>query len=157
VRDGLETATDCGGACATKCAVGQACASANDCANGLCGAGTCRPSDGPAGDFSGLVQASRQITTDWGGGYCAVLQVINNASVATTNWSVVVNLNQSTTYTTWNGNFTGTSGTVTVTPAAAFNQAVPAGATDGSVGFCANRNVPNSGVLPSVVSASGTY
>src|SRR5262249_17214877 len=106
---------------------------------------------------TGLVQVSRQITTDWGGGYCAALQVTNNAAVPTTNWSTVVNLNNTTTYTTWNGNFTGTSGTITITPAAAFNQAVPPRVTDGSVGFCANRNVANSGTLPIVVSASGSY
>jgi hypothetical protein len=86
-----------------------------------------------------------------------VLRVINNAAVPTTNWNVVVNLNGSTTYTTWNGVFTGTSGTITVTPAATFNQAVPPGATDASVGFCANRANPNSGLLPIVVSASGSY
>jgi Ca2+-binding RTX toxin-like protein len=156
-QNGTETALDCGGGCATKCASGQACVSANDCANGLCSASVCRPSDGPAGNFAGLVQASRQITSDFGSGYCAVLRIINNAAVPTTNWSVVVNLNGSTTYTTWNGGFTGSSGTITVTPAAASNQAVPPGATDASVGFCANRNNPNSGLLPIVVSATGSY
>jgi hypothetical protein len=41
-KDGDETDVDCGGSCATKCAVGKACVAQSDCATGLaCHLGTC--------------------------------------------------------------------------------------------------------------------
>jgi len=77
--------------------------------------------------------------------------------VPTLNWSVNLNISGATTYTTWNGNFSGTTGAVTVSPAAPFNQAVAPGASDNSIGFCANRASPGSGVLPSIAGASAQY
>jgi hypothetical protein len=157
VKDGVETDVDCGKFCNVHCAVGQTCISGNDCASGLCGAGTCKPADGIGNSVAGLLQASLQITTDWGAGYCASLFVINNALQSTTNWSVVLNINQATTFTTWNGNFGGPGGIVTVSPTLAGSKTIPSGGIDGQTGFCANRNVPNSGALPSVVSATGVF
>jgi hypothetical protein len=148
---------DCGKFCNVRCAVGKTCISGNDCASGLCGAGTCKPADGIATSVAGLLQGALQITTDWGSGYCATLSVINNALQSTINWSVVLNINQATTFTTFNGSFSGNTGIVTVAPTLTASQAIPSGGSDASIGFCANRNVPNSGALPSVVSATGVY
>jgi len=83
--------------------------------------------------------------------------VINNALQPTTNWSVSVNINQATTFNTWNGTFSGPGGVVTIAPTLPASQAIPSGGTDGSIGFCANRNVPGSGALPSVLSATGVF
>jgi hypothetical protein len=157
IKDGVETDVDCGKFCDVQCAVGKTCISGNDCASGLCGAGTCKASDGIGNSVAGLLQASLQITTDWGAGYCASLFVINNALQSTTNWSVVLNINQATTFTTWNGNFSGPGGIVTVSPTLAGSKTLAPDAVDGQTGFCANRNVPNSGALPSVVSATGVF
>jgi hypothetical protein len=49
------------------------------------------------------------------------------------------------------------SGASTVEPTSAAALVVQPGASNGSVGFCANRNVSGSGVLPFVTSASGKY
>ena len=49
VRNGGESAVDCGGHCGATCGVGSACASLADCAFGSCSAGQCAaPSTGPA-------------------------------------------------------------------------------------------------------------
>lgn len=53
-KNGPESDVDCGGDC-PSCAVGQSCASARDCASGLCGEGVCqerviaRGTDAPPG------------------------------------------------------------------------------------------------------------
>jgi endoglucanase len=156
VGDGTETDVDCGGGCA-RCVNGRTCSSSNDCQSGVCTAGRCAPSSGIATSTNGLLQASLQITTDWGSGYCAALTVINNAFVPTVNYTVNVNINAATTYTTWNGIFSGNTGPVTISPAAAFNQIVAPGASDNSIGFCANRAVPGSGALPALTGASAQY
>ena len=41
VKNGSESDVDCGGTCPTKCADGQACNKATDCANGWCNSGKC--------------------------------------------------------------------------------------------------------------------
>jgi hypothetical protein len=83
--------------------------------------------------------------------------VTNLATSPTTNWTVTVNTGRSTTYDTWNGTFGGTTGTFAVAPAFSWNHAIAAGGSDQSVGFCANRTPANSGALPLIVSASGTF
>ena len=101
--------------------------------------------------------AALNVTGDWVGGHCAAVVVTNHASTATTGWSVVLDMNGTSTYTIWNGNFTGQTGTVTVTPGAPWNMTIAPGATNDTVGFCANRAVSASNVIASVVSASATY
>jgi hypothetical protein len=149
VLNGTETATDCGGAC-PACDEGQVCASGGDCMSGVCSSGTCQ-------DLPGGIHAAAVVTTDWGGGYCVTLAVTNLRSVPTVNWTLSLNTNQSTIYTSWNGSFSGSSGAVTVTPGFSWNQVIDPGETDSSIGFCANRTVPGSGLLPFVLSASGVY
>lgn len=41
VKNGGEPTTDCGAACASKCQLGDACASANDCSSSACSSGHC--------------------------------------------------------------------------------------------------------------------
>jgi hypothetical protein len=156
VMNGTETALDCGGGCGTRCADGLACVSGNDCESLLCVMGICAPSSGIATSVNGLLQPALTITSDWGAGYCAALDVINNAFVPTINWSVIVTIPQATTFTTWNGNFSLNTGTVTVSPSFSWNQVIPALGTDNSIGFCANRT-PGTSALPSVSSATGTF
>jgi cellulase/cellobiase CelA1 len=123
----------------------------------VCVGGECAASDGIATSTSGLVQAAVSVTTDWGAGYCAVLHVINNAQTAALTWSVDLNIQQATTYTTWNGTFSGSSGIVNVAPSQSFNQTIAAGKTDASIGFCANRTAPGSGAQPLLLGATGTF
>lgn len=158
VTNGTETGLDCGGGCALGCGIGVGCISGNDCASVLCSVGVCAPSSGIATSVAGLLQASFTITSDWGAGYCAALDVINNALQPTVYWNVQVNIPQATTYTTWNGFFTANTGLATIFPAGNnnFNFKIEPGATDNSIGFCANRN-PGTGALPSVLNATGQY
>lgn len=147
--DGLETAVDCGGAACLACGTGLGCASSADCASKVCSAGVCQS----VGSQGSSLQAALTISNDWGSGYCATLNVTNH-SAAAVGWSVLINTNQSTTYTTWNGIFSGTNGNVNIAPAFSWNQTLDPNETDSSVGFCANRHVPNSSTLPTVVSTS---
>lgn len=149
VRDGTESGVDCGGGC-PACGTGQVCASGNDCLSGICSAGLCQSAPGGV-----RIVAATQ--TDWGGGYCVALQVTNAASLPTANWTVTFNTNQTTIFNSWNGAFSSNAGVVTVTPTLAGDQVVSPGQTNADVGFCANRNVPNSGRLPIVTSATGSF
>jgi hypothetical protein len=149
VKDGNETDVDCGGSCAA-CANGRACLANADCQSARCVNGVCQAQ-------TGSVSASLSVSTDWGSGYCVTLHVTNSAAQPTSTWSVTVNTGQSTIYDHWNGNFPAATGTFAITPQFTWNQAIAPGATDSSVGFCANRTPANSGALPVVVSATGTF
>ena len=149
LRNGNETDVDCGGPACADCANGQRCTVGSDCTSGTCFGGTCQS--------AGNLSATLNVTADWGGGYCVGLRVTNTAAQPTTSWTVNVDTNQSTIYTSWNGIFSGVSGAVSVVPAFSWNQSIPAGGTNDSVGFCANRTVAGSGVLPTIVSASGNF
>jgi hypothetical protein len=150
VKNGSETGVDCGGATCSACAAGNPCNIGSDCQTGICTGGICQP---PAGS----VTATRTVTSNWPGGYCVTLNVKNNASIPTANWSVSLNTNASTSYTSWNGTFSGASGLISVAPAFSWNRVIPPGATNTSVGFCANRAVSGSGTLPIILGASGTF
>ncbi len=113
-----------------------------------CG-GTC-----PACPPTGSMALSISVTNSWPTGYCAALNVKNNGTQASTNWSAVINTNGTTLYTTWNGTFSANSGQLTVTPIS-WNKVVQPGATDTSIGFCANRPSGSAVALP--VSITGTY
>ncbi len=149
VVDGTETAVDCGGGCA-PCDETLACLAGSDCQSNLCAAGVCQT-------LPGGIAVVLVLDADWGGGYCARLNVTNVKDVPTTSWTASVNTNQSTIYASWNGNFSPSSGVVVVTPTQASNQAIGPNLTDGSIGFCANRSVQGSSALPYVVSAAASY
>ena len=117
----------------------------------------CIPDDGTGGGGPPppvLSAAFSEPSVDWGGGYCTSLLVTNTSASPVTDWSVAVDTNAATIATTWNGVFSGSSGQVTIQPQFAWNQTIQAGATDDSIGYCADRDVPNSGTLPFVVGAS---
>ncbi len=101
-----------------------------------CGGPNCAPCPSPN------VTTVVKVTSDWGAGYCAELDVTNPATVPTTNWSVSLNLNGSTITQTWNGVFSGSSGAITVGPGFDWNRIIPPGQTNTSVGFCAARPAP---------------
>lgn len=103
---------------------------------------------------AGALAVSIAVNNSWPTGYCAALNVKNNGTTATTNWSAVINTNGTTIYTTWNGTFSANSGQVTVTPIS-WNKVVQPGTTDTSIGFCANRPSGSAVALP--VSITGTY
>ncbi len=148
-QNGTETAVDCGGGC-PACDETLSCLAGSDCLSNVCSSGVCQL---PAGGIT----ITPVVDADWGGGYCVHLNVTNDKDVPTTTWTASINTNQLTIYTSWKGNFMGSSGVVTVTPSLPSNQAIGPDLTDGSIGFCANRNVSGSGVLPFVVSATGSY
>lgn len=62
VRNGIETDVDCGGACSTRCADGQACQRSTDCTSLVCGDGTCAPPS-----CSDAVQNGSETDVDCGG------------------------------------------------------------------------------------------
>jgi hypothetical protein len=149
VKNGSETDVDCGGGTCSPCANGDTCAVGSDCVSGTCTGGICVSPPAP-------LTVTFDTFSNWPSGYCTTLRVKNNAATATSNWGVVLNTNQSTIYTSWNATFSGTSGVVTVTPLS-WNRVIQPGATEASVGFCANRSVSGSGVLPIFVSSSASF
>jgi hypothetical protein len=149
VKDGTESGVDCGGGC-RACAVGGQCTFSSDCLSNVCSANVCQL-------LVGGIGVVPVVETDWGGGYCVHLDVTNVEDVATLNWSASLNTNQSTIFSSWNGAFSGTSGAITITPNTAGNITIDPNETDGTIGFCANRNVSTSGLLPFVTAASASF
>lgn len=149
VRNGAETDIDCGGGSCGPCADGSSCSTGPDCVSGLCTGGVCVQPPSP-------LSVTFETTSNWPGGYCVNLRVTNNAPLATSDFSVSFDTNASTLYTSWNAAFSGASGVVSVTPLS-WNRVIAPGATSSSIGFCANRSTPGSGVLPDVVSSSASF
>ncbi len=125
VQDGTETGVDCGGACLN----------------------TCPPPPLP-------ITATLPVQSNWGGGYCVNIAVRNNGTRPTIAWTVRLNAGPTTITTSWNGNYSANTGTVTVTPFT-FNSVINPGQTITSSGFCANRPTGNTTFLPTVISATG--
>jgi endo-1,4-beta-xylanase len=96
------------------------------------------------------------IDSDWGGGYCVHFDVTNVKAVATSNWSLTLGTGASTVTSASNATVTPSTGTVVLAPNAN-KRIISAGGTEGSTGFCANRAVSGSGVLPAIQGASGVY
>jgi hypothetical protein len=101
------------------------------------------------------LSATLSVQADWGSGYCAHLEVTNEAASPTTTWNVALNTNGSTITESWNGVFSGSTGSVGVTPGFSWNQSIAPGATNDSVGFCANR--PSGAGTAVVTGASGSF
>ena len=125
VQDGTETGVDCGGLCQNACP----------------------PPPLP-------LSVTFPVTSNWTTGYCVNIAVRNNGTRPTVAWFVTLNTNQSAMYQHWNGNYTATSGVVSVTPMS-FNNVINPGQTITSPGVCANRTGGSTTSLPSLVSVSG--
>jgi hypothetical protein len=82
--------------------------------------------------------------------------VTNNGATTATSFEVLLDLNSTSIYTLWNGNFTAPSGIVSVTPVG-WNSSIAVGATNSSIGFCANRSGVIPGALPIVLETTGTF
>jgi acetylxylan esterase len=74
------------------------------------------------------------VTNDWGAGYCATLTVANHTASAVT-WQVAFPV-RGTINNLWNGTFTQSAGTATVS-GVSFNAVLQPGQSTDSVGFCA--------------------
>jgi uncharacterized repeat protein (TIGR01451 family) len=144
-RDGRETDVDCGGGGCAPCGGGKACSSGGDCLSGVCSGGSCLAPVGP-------VVANLVVTSDWGTGYCASIEVTNVSSLPVTNWNATLEITSANIYQTTNGVFDSGSGVVRVAPNSG-HQSIAVGARRTSVGFCANRS--GSGGFAQVLSASG--
>lgn len=97
------------------------------------------------------ISADLVLDSQWGQGYCARVIVRNAHPSATTGtWSVSLDVGPGTTFTTWDGVFSGSTGVVTVTPQAQ-NAAIPPAASR-EFGVCASR--PSAAVLPNVRAVS---
>jgi len=148
-QNGSETDVDCGGGDCAACSNGSSCSAGTDCVSGTCTGGICVQPPAP-------LTAIFETVANWPGGYCVNLSVTNGGTLPTSNWGVTLNTNASTIYTSWNATFSGNSGVVTVAPLN-WNRVVAPGATNSSVGFCANRTTAGSGVLPSIVSTTASF
>ncbi len=149
-QNGTETGSDCGGYCPDECGVDEGCSSSNDCESGICLSQACGAGDPASGGSATSVTGTITMMTDWGSGYCAVVNVLNSAKDPVVDWSVTIDLPQSNVFTEWNGTFTSSSGMPTVAPSYAWNQQIDPGTIDSSIGFCANRDWGTYG-MPTVV------
>jgi len=98
------------------------------------------------------LKASIQQTNSWPSGYCANVNITNSGNAAASTWVVVIELNQASIYSSWNGTFTGSGSRKTVTPVG-WNANVGPGATLQAFGFCANTTGSNS--APAIISPLG--
>src|SRR3954470_11379998 len=98
------------------------------------------------------LKAVIQKSNSWATGYCANVNITNSGKAAAPTWVVVLELNQASIYTSWNGNFTGSGSRKTVTPVG-WNASVAPGATLQAFGYCANTTGPNS--APAIISPLG--
>ena len=111
---------------------------------------------GDRGSGSGAVSqalATVAYFSDWGSGYCANVTVTNDGTQASTSWTVVMAMNQSTLSTLWSGNYTTSGDQLTVTPAS-WNAELAVGAST-TFGLCANA--PGSSNRPTVTSVVFSY
>jgi len=146
--NGSETDIDCGGPDCPGCGLGDDCLIDDDCESNYCDANVC--AEPPVGE----VTADFTVTNDWTSGYCVNLDITNASPNATTSWSVTINTNGGAIYTSWNGNLSGDTGSVTITPVD-WNGVIASGQTNSSVGFCLNRN--GSTGYATVEAASGSF
>jgi hypothetical protein len=97
------------------------------------------PSTPPASGQPGACAASYRTIGSWPGGFQGEVTVANNTASAIGGWTVHMTLASGQAVTNvWNGNLTGSTGTVTVTNAP-YNATVNAGAST-AFGFLANGN-----------------
>src|SRR3954463_7591895 len=65
---------------------------------------------------SANLKAVIEKTNSWPTGYCANVNISNSGNAAASTWVVVLELNQASIYTSWNGTFSGSGSRKTGTP-----------------------------------------
>ena len=98
------------------------------------------------------LKATIQKTTSWASGYCANVNITNSGTSAASTWVVVLEVNQASIYSSWNGNFAGSGSRKTVTPVG-WNANVAPGTTLQAFGYCANTTGSSS--APAIISPLG--
>lgn len=78
VKDGNETATDCGGGTCSTCSAGSSCLVPSDCQSGVCTSGTCQ-----AATCTDGVKNGSETGVDCGGGACGACSAGNACLVST--------------------------------------------------------------------------
>ena len=100
----------------------------------------------------GSVTASLKVTSDWGNGYCANIDIINGGTRQVTKWTVNVNIPSSQLTNAWSSSAT-TSGSVLSLAPVSYNQTIAPSASVG-IGYCASATSTNH--TPSIASVSST-
>jgi cellulase/cellobiase CelA1 len=78
------------------------------------------------------------VNSDWGGGYCASVDVINDGTTTVNNWTVTINFPNAVLSNAWNGTGTAASGSLRVS-ALAYDAVIPP-KTSVNFGFCATTS-----------------
>ncbi len=105
---------------------------------------------------TGQIAGNFSVQTDWGGGYCVELQIVNTQPASTTTWAASFALNGTNIYDIWNLDLTIDGGSASVTPIGAWASEIGPGQTSYSLGFCATR--PNGGnALPGAPSVTAQF
>jgi hypothetical protein len=94
---------------------------------------------------SGAGNATLAVTSNWGNGYCAEVNIANQGSSTITDWSVTLDLKQANVNNLWSGTRSGSL----VTPAG-HNRSIAVAAT-ASFGFCAS--VSDASQIPPAIAA----
>jgi glucuronoarabinoxylan endo-1,4-beta-xylanase len=102
---------------------------------------------------SGATSAVITMQSDWTAGYCANVTVSNAGTAATTSWTVVINMNQSTLANIWSASQTTSGSSMTVTPLS-YDASIAPGSSV-TVGFCGNATGTNYHPTIASVSAVG--
>jgi len=116
------------------------------------------PAEAVAETSSELVQsetASLTITSSWDGGFCATVNVKNTNlhSATTQSWSVKFDMYSSTFTNGWEGTFSQSAATLTISNSANNKNIAPTKSATPAPGFCANRPVGTP--LPTFITSSG--
>ncbi len=96
---------------------------------------------GQAGNAESGYSAALHLDSDWGSGYCATVRVKNDNSNTLNGWTVVLDLNASSTTSMWDAQSLQTGSLLTATPKS-YN-AVLAGLGSTTFGFCTQRTGAN--------------
>jgi hypothetical protein len=107
---------------------------------------------GQQATVSGMFNTT-QSGSDW---YCGELTISNPFSLATVDWTSIVNVNGTTIYDMWNLNRTASTGSPTITPGTPWAKIVPAAGNSTGLGFCAYR-AAGSNLAPSSVVVSASF
>jgi cellulase/cellobiase CelA1 len=96
---------------------------------------------GGIGGGSGVATAAIDLQSDWGTGYCANVRLSNNGTAPIIDWTVELELDESTVNNLWSGTFTTSGSRISVQPLSWNSTIASGGWTD--FGFCANVTGPN--------------